>query len=151
LQISPKATARLRYSQDFADTVDNGLVRERRAATELSYAAGRFNGDVSLYASRSDYRNISREDRSAGGRLDLNLSLDRRFYLGSSGYLTWFGFEGASGSVEDVIRVGANAWVGCRLRHLNFRAGYRYEENNSELDRNDYLSQVVYAEASLQY
>jgi hypothetical protein len=151
LKVSPKATAKFDYSQDFVDSVDNGLVREQRAATGLSYAAGRFAGDVSVYASRSDYRDISREDRSAGGRLEMNLSLDRRYSLGSSGYLTWFGFEEVSGSVEDVIRTGANAWVSCRLRYLDLRAGYRYEENDSELDRNDYLSQVVYAEASLRY
>lgn len=151
LQLSPKLAARFDYRRQFQDSVTNGLVEDQYAAGSLSYASPRSSAALTLFAGLADYQELVREDRSAGLRLSFELSPWRRVALGAAGYRTWFGFEAAGGFVEDVIRSGADGWITCRLRRLTLRTGYRFEENESELDLNDYRNHVAYLEASLRF
>ena len=151
LQFSPRTKAAIDYRQNFLDSVENGLVKEQRGETILSYVTKKAKMEFQIFATRNDYQELAREDRSLGLRLTSDLSLDRRTSLGVSGFQTWYRFEQATAGVDDVSRYGVETWLAYQLRILNLRAGYRYEENNSELESNDYVSNFAYVEARFRY
>jgi uncharacterized protein (PEP-CTERM system associated) len=151
LQLSPRTMAAFDYRQNYLDSVENGLIKEQRGATTMSYVTGKSKMEFQIFASKQDYQELARQDRSLGLRLTSNLSLGRRTSLGVSGFQTWYRFEQATGGVDDTSRHGVETWLGYQLRILTLRAGYRYEENDSELDSNDYVSNVAYVEASFRY
>ncbi len=147
-QLSQRLQLGLDYARDFADSVNEGLVKNQSASAALTYKTDPATSTLRVFAQEAKYQEIDRQDRSAGVSLTAGIPLGKRFDLGLSGYVTYYDFLPEE---EDVIRWGAGPSLGYRFRIATFRLGYNYEESDSDIDRNDYRSNIFFAQVSSQF
>jgi hypothetical protein len=139
--------AGLSYSEDFAVSVNEGLSKNRRAEAFLSYLE-RLPWEVRIFAEKQDYRTEDREDRSAGLNARISVPFHSRLSLDLTGEGSLWRFLPED---EDVVRYGAGLALGYRIKYGLLSAGYRYRESNSDLDENDYQSNLAYVQLSLTF
>jgi hypothetical protein len=139
--------AGLAYSEDFAVSVNEGLSRNRRAEARLSHLE-RIPWELRLYAEKQNYRTEDREDRAVGLNARVSVPLHGRLSLDLTGEGSLWRFLPED---EDVFRCGAGLALSYRIRFGLLSVGYRFRESNSDLDENDYQSNLAYVQLSLTF
>ena len=151
--LTARLASHLEYSQDFLNSVDLGLIKNQRAQASLGYTGDRRTASMSVFYDKADYQEVNRKDESVGVRMDVKHPLSRYFSLGGNGYVIYYRFsgDGAGAEAEDVGRWGVRADLEYQLRILTLALGASHERSDSEIDANDYRSNVVFAEARLAF
>ena len=139
--------AEIAYREDFSLSVDDGLSRSKRLDGTFSYLE-RLPVTLHLYAEKEDYETVDREDRSAGGDFKITIPFVFRLALDLTGEASVWRFLPED---EDQFRYGAGLAASYPFKFGTLTAGYRYRATNSDLDENDYQSNVVYVQASLTF
>lgn len=146
-QPGPRWRTGLAYRQDFSQSVNEGLTRSKRFEANFAYLE-RWPTSLVLYAEEQDYQTEDREDRSVGGNFNFSVPFAGRLTLDLTGEASSWRFRPED---EDVFRYGAGLAANYRIRIGTLSGGYRYRASNSDLDENDYKSNVVYVQAALTF
>jgi len=149
--LTARLESKLEYSQDFVSSVDLGLIKNQTALASLGYVGKRRSANVSVFYNKADYQEVDREDESVGMRMNVKHPLTRHFSVGANGYVIYYRFSGDGSGTEDVGRWGVAADLDYQLRILTLALGASHERSDSEIDANDYRSNVVFAEARLAF
>lgn len=145
---SERLGLRVDLTRDFADSINLGSTLTDELAAALRYSSPLVASTLRVFARQTDYREINRKDKASGAAFTLGRGLGRRLSIDAHGYGTYFVF---SPDDEDVLRYGAGASLGYNLARASLRLGYRHERNDSEIDLNDYRSNIVFLEVSMAY
>jgi hypothetical protein len=139
--------AGLSYKEDFVVSVNEGLTKSRRAEAFIRHLE-RLPWELTLYAEKQDYRTEDREDRSAGANAKLSFPFTDRLVLDLTGEGSFWRFLPED---EDVFRYGAGLVLSYQMKFGLLSAGYRYRESSSDVDENDYQSNLAYVQLSLTF
>ncbi len=146
-QPGPRWRAGLSCSEDFALSVNEGLSKILRAEAFFGYLE-RLPSEVRVYAERQDYVTEDREDRSVGLNVRVSVPFHSRISLDFTGESSLWRFLPED---EDVFRYGAGLALSYRIKYGVLSVGYRYRESDSDLDENDYQSNLAFVQAELSY
>ena len=139
--------AGIAYREDFTQSVNEGLTRSKRLEAAFDYLE-RLPTSLLLFAEKQDYQTEDREDRSVGGNFKVTIPFASRLTLDLTGEASAWRFQPED---EDQFRYGAGLAASYPFRFGTLSAGYRYRATNSDLDENDYKSNVVYIQAGLTF
>lgn len=137
----------LAYKEDFSQSVNEGLTRSKRFEASFDYLE-RLPVSLLLYADKQDYQTEDREDRSVGGNFKLTIPFANRLVLDFISEASVWRFRPED---EDAFRYGAGLAASYPFKFGTLSAGYRYRASNSDVDENDYKSNVVYVQAALKF
>jgi len=139
--------AGIAYREDFDVSVNDGLSRSKRLDATFGYLQ-RLPVALQLYAEQQDYQLEDREDRSVGGDFKLTIPFANRLTLDLTGEASAWRFLPED---EDQFRYGAGLAASYPFKFGTLTAGYRYRASDSDVDYNDYKSNVVYVQAALKF
>jgi hypothetical protein len=134
-------------SEHFTVHADDGLAKTRSAKGTVGYA-GKIRTDFSLFAQEEDFFSVDRKDRSVGGALSLRIPLRERLDLRLHGRLAFLEFLPED---EDVRRRSAGAALEYRRGVFTVALGYDHHESRSDLDVNEYRSNIVFLAAKVTF
>ncbi|RNC67201.1 MAG: TIGR03016 family PEP-CTERM system-associated outer membrane protein [Desulfuromonadales bacterium] len=135
------------YSQSFANTVDQGTVKNRTVTGSVSYN-GKIPVTLSAFATNGTYTQIDREDRSAGATIATRMPLTSAITVKLDGSYTKYQFRPDG---EDTNRYSARAGFDYALAFTTIGFGYTYNLNDSTVDINDYTNNIVFVQANFTY
>lgn len=141
----PRWRSGILYRQDFVQTVDRGLTRSRRVEASFDYLE-RLPTRLLVYARDEKFQSEDREDRSVGTEVRVSVPFAGRLALDFSGDASIWRFKPEN---EDVFRYSAGLAARYRIRWGFLSAGYRYRVSDSDLDENDYRSNVIFVQGNL--
>ena len=147
LQATPRLTFGMVFSEHFTVHADDGLAKTRSAKGTVGYA-GKIRTDFSLFAQDEDFFSVDRKDREAGGALSLRIPLRERLDLRLHGRLAFLEFLPED---EDVRRRSAGAALEYRRGLFTLALGYDHHESKSDLDVNEYRSNIVFLAAKVTF
>ncbi|MEZ4600272.1 MAG: TIGR03016 family PEP-CTERM system-associated outer membrane protein [Syntrophotaleaceae bacterium] len=135
------------YSEDFAVSVNDGLSKNRRAEASFNYLE-RIPWEVGIFAEKQDFRTEDREDRGAGINGRVTVPFRGRLSLDLTGESSVWRFLPED---EDVFRYSAGLALSYTIKYGVISVGYRYREENSDFDQNDYQSNLAYVQFLLTF
>ena len=147
LKATPRLTFGLAYSEYFSVLADDGLSKTRLARGTVGHA-GKIRTDFSLFAQEEEFQAVDRKDREVGGALSLRIPLRERLDLRLHGRLAFLEFLPED---EDVRRRSAGAALEYRRGLFTLALGYDHHESKSDLDLNEYRSNIVFLAAKVTF
>jgi hypothetical protein len=150
-QLAPRLSTNIKYLRNFTNSVDEGVFDTQTGNLTVTYAGRLANSNLQLFTTKSEYLETVREDRSSGISLNTSLPLSNHVDVGVSGNLSYHEFVRVvpADFTEDVVRWGAGCSLGYHVRIGTARIGYNYVSSDSELDVNDYLDHLIFAELAM--
>jgi hypothetical protein len=139
------------YSVDTSDSVDRGVF-ERKNLYGNVYYNGNIDVDIGAFRRIDTFKTLQREDRATGGTIGATVPLTGRMSMRLTGNYTYYEFlpeEGVSTEVEKVNRYGATVSFAYDYKRLTMTAGYTHNKNDSDVDLNDYESNIVFLSAKV--
>jgi len=151
IQLAPRLSTDIKYLRNFSNSVNQGVFESQTGNLTITYAGRLANSALQFFTTKSEYLGTAREDRSSGISLNTSLSLSNHVDVGVSGDLSYHEFIRVMPTdfTEDVVRWGAGCSLGYRMRVGTARIGYNYVSSDSELDANDYLDHLIFAEFAM--
>jgi len=146
-QISRVLTFGSKYEIDVEDSVQNGAHERDRLDIYLRYV-NRATVALALYKTRDDYLEIERRDDTRGGNLSGELPFTNKW--GLIWLLRYADYE-KSENDEQFDRYGLRLALYRELRLGRVSLGYTHNRNDSNINANDYTSNIVFAELALTF
>ncbi len=147
-EISSDYTVGTQYTKSVDISVDDGLSKNDRYSAYLEYD-DRFTINFTLFGGSSDYVEIDREDDTYGGSLSGELPFNDK--VGVTGLLSYTNFDRTGLDEEEYDRYSTRFSLYYETRLGRISTGYTYNKNDSDLDSEDYTSNIVFINASLQF
>jgi len=158
-QLSTSLTVGAGYSEEISDSVEEGARKQKKYSTYLRYSDG-FQVSLTLFKTKEDYLEISRQDDSQGGTLSGEIPVTEKEGV------TWlFNYteykedynEDSSVSytrydddpLGDQKRYGARIGLYHQLRLGRVSAGYTWNRNDAEISENDYTNNIIFVQLAL--
>ncbi|BCR05287.1 hypothetical protein DESUT3_23560 [Desulfuromonas versatilis] len=135
------------YSEEFNVSVNDGSYKNRKATASLAFTE-RVSVILSGDARRSLYQRLDREDRAAGGDLVISIPLRGKVTVDLHGDWEYLKFLPED---ETAHRYGGGANIGWQFKVVRLGLGYKYRENSSNVDVNDYRNNICFAEANFRF
>jgi hypothetical protein len=144
--LSYRQSAALLYttalSQDYVVSASDGLTETLGASLGAVYEKDSTGAELSTFWEDSDYILDDREDRVLGIRGSLSRPLAANLTaIVEAGYER--GWYDDSGTEEDVNRLTAGLSFEYVYRRLTASLGYSYRNNDSDIDTNDYITNII--------
>lgn len=146
-QITSAWTAGAHYAQEVLFAVTDGLYERKTARLFASRQTGVLF-DIEGNATRDTYQTIDRRDESVGGKLGIGLPLVSNILLRLSGDYSYWKFDPEA---EHVHRFGGGPALEYARNRLAVALGYRYREEISNVDVNEYVVQIIFIEGTLAF
>lgn len=140
------------YSQDFFDSVNEGVVKRETTGGSIKYKQG-IEATLTGFYTNSDYETEDRQDKSAGGTLSAKVPLGANLAANVGGSYTRYRFspDEIITVTEKVNRYTAQASLEYTLRLLTMGLGYTWNHNDSNVNVNDYRNNIIWLQARLTY
>ncbi len=140
------------YSQDFFDSVNEGVVKRETTGGSIKYKQG-IEATLTGFYTNSDYETEDRQDKSAGGTLSAKVPLGANLAANVGGSYTRYRFspDEIITVTEKVNRYTAQAGLEYTLRLLTMGLGYTWNNNDSNVNVNDYRNNIIWLQARLTY
>ncbi|MCP3178155.1 TIGR03016 family PEP-CTERM system-associated outer membrane protein [Desulfuromonas sp. KJ2020] len=135
------------YSQEVVNSVTEGLF-ERKSATVY---ASRHSGvlfELEGHAGQDRYQETNRQDDVIGGSLSVGMPLVRNTLLRLTGAYDYLEYEPER---ERVHRYGGGPALEYAAQRFSASLGYRYREENSNIDSGDYVNHIAFVEGSFEF
>ncbi|WP_432821240.1 TIGR03016 family PEP-CTERM system-associated outer membrane protein [Trichloromonas sp.] len=145
-QLSRTVSVGTSYQEDISDSVENGAREQKRYSAYYSYA-DRAKASLTLFKSRDDYIEIQRQDDSMGAVLAGELPITNK--KGVAWSLNYTDYEKAE--TEDYDRYGARVEFYHDMRLGRFALGYTWNRNDSDIQDNNYTSNIIFAQVVLSW
>jgi uncharacterized protein (PEP-CTERM system associated) len=145
--LSSLVTLTANYSKDFTESVTLGAVKTESITSSIEYA-GKIPSTITGFRNVYKYVFADREDRETGAQVNWGIPISSRLQGGLLGRYAYYEFlpEG-----EKANRYSARGSIGYSLKVGELSAGYTYNRNDSGIDANDYVNNIVWAEARLEF
>jgi hypothetical protein len=145
--LSSLVTLTAGYSKDFTESVTLGAVKTESITSSIEYA-GKIPSTITGFRNVYRYVLVDREDRETGAQVNWGIPISSRLQGGLLGRYAYYEFlpEG-----EKANRYSARGSIGYSLKVGELSAGYTYNRNDSGNDANDYVNNVIWAEARLEF
>ena len=147
-EIISNYTVGTQYTRSVDISVDDGLSKNDRYSAYLEYD-DRFTINFTLFGGTSDYVGIDREDDTYGGSLSGELPFNDK--VGVTGLLRYTNFDRTGLDEEEYDRYSTRFALYYETRLGRISTGYIFNKNDSDLDDEDYTSNIVFINASLQF
>jgi hypothetical protein len=147
LQVTPRLTFGLAYSEGFSVLADDGLSKTRQVRGTIGHAA-KIRTDFSVFALEEDFQTVDRKDREAGGALSLRIPLRERLDLRLHGRLAYLEFLPEE---EDVRRASAGAALEYSRGLFTLALGYDHHDSSADLDADEYRNNIVFLAARVTF
>ncbi|MEE4254902.1 MAG: TIGR03016 family PEP-CTERM system-associated outer membrane protein [Desulfuromusa sp.] len=148
--LSEPVTLSLAYSQDFTVTAEDGLTETKEAVFGAAYTKESMSASTELFWNNSDYVRLDREDSAYGVRFDFAKPLARAVTVNFDAEYERAQFDDL-GSDEDVNRFTLGTSLDYEYRRFLASLGYRYRMNESDIDVNDYVNNIVTLSATVRF
>jgi len=135
------------YGQEVLFAVTDGLY-ERKTVRLFGRKQTGVLFDIEGFATRDTYQTIERRDESVGGKMGIGLPLSSHTLLRLSGDYSYWKF---TPELERVHRFGFGPSLEYARNRFAAALGYRYREERSNVDINEYAMQLVYLEGTLSF
>ena len=139
----------VRYAQDFTVTATDGLTESQDLSVGADYSRESMSANVRGYWRTSDYVRQDRNDNILGLDVGISKPLSRAYTLNLHANYENARFDEVY--VEDVNRYITELSLSFDYRRFALEAGYRYRVNDSEVDANDYVNNVIYLNGSVRF
>ncbi|MBN1142680.1 MAG: TIGR03016 family PEP-CTERM system-associated outer membrane protein [Deltaproteobacteria bacterium] len=146
-RLSGRFVALLEYSEDFTDSVDEGIVKDREGRLRLNYL-GRFPVTLEGFHRRGEYQLTDREEKETGGLLTATVPVMNRLSLLLGGDYSYHEYEPEG---EEVDEYGGRAALELTTRYLTVTLSYAYREWDSNLEGESYTNNIAFLSARLHY
>lgn len=141
----------LRIATSYGETVElsinDGLFASRSADVTVSHER-RMTTTLRLYGREDDYLIGDRRDSTAGMDLGLTVPLRRTVTLNIYGDAQRVSFRPGT---EDAWRWRGTVSLDKTVRRFNLGAGYNFNAQDSDVEANDYLNNIVYVQAGVKF
>lgn len=144
-QMRPAVALSASYSETVDLSVHRGLF-ERRAAEAAVAWDWRLPVTFRLYAREDDYIDTNRLDRAAGADLGIGVPLGRTLALAFNANVERLAFQPGD---EDAWRARGTAALNYTGRYFTGTVGYNVAGQNSDVDENNYLNNILYVRAGV--
>jgi len=137
------------YSENYADSVEQGTMKNESVKVTLSYL-GRLPLAVSYQKTNSIYLDLSREDRSDGITVESNIpiSLTPRLNGHISGTYSTYQFLPAN---EKVYKYSGSFSMEYEIKVTKIAFGYTYSVSDSKSVANDYKNNIAFVQANFTF
>ncbi len=139
--------ATLEYSEDFSDSVDEGVI-EAKTARLLLGLKDRIPVTLELFWRMAEYQMTDREEESIGGSLTGTVSLTTRLSLILAADYAYLEFDPEK---EEVNYYGARAGLEYTTRYVVFNLSQSFREWDSNLENGSYTNNITLLSAMLRY
>ena len=146
--ITSSYTIGTKYTKSIDISVDDGVSKSDRYSAYLGYD-DRFTLNFTLFGASSDYVEINRTDDSYGGQLSGELPFNNK--VGVTGLLRYTNFDRTGLDAEEYDRYSTKLSLYYETRLGRISTGYIYNRNDSDLNSEDYTSNIVFMNASLRF
>jgi hypothetical protein len=129
-------------SQDYVVSATDGLTESLIASLGTVYEKESVTAELSTFWEDSDYILEDREDKTVGilGSLSSPLAANLTAIVEAGCERGWYDEEGTE---ENVIRLTAGLSFDYIYRRLTASLGYGYRRNESDIDTNDYATNII--------
>jgi hypothetical protein len=148
--LSEPLTLSLAYTQDFTVTAEDGLTETKEAVLGAAYTKESLSASTELFWNNSDYVRLDREDNAYGVRFDFSKPLARAVTVNFDAEYERAEFDDL-GTDEDVNRFTLGTSLDYEYRRFLASLGYRYRINESDIDVNDYVNNIVTLSATVRF
>jgi len=159
------------YAENVGDSVDEGVYKEKKYSTYIHYMDG-YQLGLTLFKARSNYLSTSQRRDSWGADLNGDFPITDKEGIGWLLIYTDYEeeFTGASSlseinsfddlleylwylenPSEDYKRYGARIELYHHLRLGRASIGYTFNRNNSEINENDYVNNIIFMQIALNW
>ncbi len=139
----------VRYAQDFTVTATEGLAQRQEFSAGTEYSRDSMTANVRGFWRDIDYVRQDRNDEIFGFDVGMSKPLSRAYTLNLQATYENARFEEVY--VEDVNRYIAELSLSFDYRRFVLETGYRYRVNDSEVDTNDYVNNIIYLNGSVRF
>ncbi len=140
--LSEPITISINYSQEFDNTIEGDLTKNRDASVRAAYENESLTGASEVYWNNTDYVRTNREDEAYGLRAELSKPLASNLIVNFDAE-----YERAEyieiDSDEDIDRFTIGTSLDYEYRRFTASLGYRYRINESDVAGNDYDNNIV--------
>nr|WP_281875737.1 TIGR03016 family PEP-CTERM system-associated outer membrane protein [Geobacter hydrogenophilus] len=150
--LSDRFSLEAHYSQDFTDSVDQGVYKRDTFGGSIKYNHA-IETTLGGFHTKSSYQTVDREDISTGATLNARIPLGANLAANLLGIYTHYKFspDNVRPITEKTNRFSAQAGLDYTFRIMTMGLGYTWNFNDSNIDTNDYRNNIVWLQGKLTY
>jgi len=149
-RLSGPVTLSVAYTQDFTVTAIDGLTETKEAVLGAVYTKESLTASTELFWNNSDYVLLDRQDKAYGIRIAFAKPLARAVTVNFDAEYERAEYDDL-GTNEDVNRMTFGPSLAYEYRRFLASLGYRYRINESDIDDNDYVNNIVTLSATVRF